>query len=245
MDRRISVLRTVLVWGLGIPITIVISLSALVFYLLTRSPQKVHAHARIWGKILLSLAGSRVELTGAENCTNDHPVLIVSNHQSIYDILAYSACLPIQFHWIAKKELFLIPFVGLSMRAAGYVPIDRGHREKAYQTLGDAGSTLKTKSILIFPEGTRTRSGDMLPFKHGASYLLASAQVPVLPIMISGSYQVLPPGKCSIAPGCILIKIEPEIPTQGMDRTSILQLLENIRTRMADFLSQTNSHASD
>ena len=136
----------------------------------------------------------------------------MSNHQSNFDIFALLAAMPRQIHWIAKKELFDIPLFGPSMRRGGYIPLDRGDGRKALQSMDEAAATIhQGKSVVLFPEGTRTPDGNLLPFKRGGFILARKAAVPVVPVTINGSGKINPAGQIRLYSGDIRITLHPPI----------------------------------
>ncbi|MDD2850842.1 MAG: lysophospholipid acyltransferase family protein, partial [Desulfuromonadaceae bacterium] len=154
-----------------IPLTFFLSASAFVTSLFDTSGKVYAWHARFWARTALAMNGVNVTLSGTEHLP-DGPVVFMSNHQSNFDILALLLMLPRQIHWIAKKELFDIPVFGPSMRRGGYIPLDRGNGRKALQSMDEAAATIhQGKSVVLFPEGTRTEDGKLLPFKRGGFML--------------------------------------------------------------------------
>ncbi|MBN1356557.1 1-acyl-sn-glycerol-3-phosphate acyltransferase [bacterium] len=230
--NRINYFRTCLIWTGGLLWTLVIAILALMVFAVSRSGNSVHWFSRIWSRFLLWLAGVKIRMKGLENVPADHSVLIVSNHQSLCDIFVMAGYLPLRFSWIAKREVFKVPFVGAAMKAANYVPIDRENREQAFQSLENASRILKRHSVVIFPEGTRTRSGELGKFKHGAEHLLAQSGVPVLPVTITNSFERIPPETVGIVPGTINVQVDPEIRTDGLNRRQIAGLMRDIWERM-------------
>lgn len=219
--------------------------SAAVFsYAITRNADTIHAISRKWAAFLLWLTGVRVQMEGLDHIPGNLPVLVISNHQSMMDILVLSAYLPIRFAWIAKRELFRIPLLGSAMKAAGYISIDRENREKAYRSLEIAAEQIRRMSIVIFPEGTRTRTGKLGPFKQGAIHLTEHSRVPILPITITNSFERIPPEKKGIVPGTIHVAIDPIVPTQNLNRAGILAVMDEIRLRMEDRIAASMGDCS-
>ena len=176
--------------------------------------------ARFWGRFGLWLADVRVVVSGTE-LLPDGPVIVMSNHASNFDILILQGRFPRQLSWIAKKELFSIPVFGWSMRRGGYIPLDRGDGRQALKSMEDAAQQIRSgTSVIIFPEGTRTRDGRMLPFKRGGFLLAMKAGVPVVPVSIAGSFSINPGGSLELHPGrSVRLQIHPavQIP-QGVKR---------------------------
>ncbi len=146
-----------------------------------------------WSGHLLDFVGVRLEVRGIEQLQHETgPFIVVSNHQSLYDIPVLYQALPLSLRMAAKKELFRTPIWGKAMRAAGFVEIDRKNRDRAYQALGAAGALLRDEglSLHLAPEGTRSKTGRLGRFKRGAFDLAQAAQLPVLPVCISGAIRV-------------------------------------------------------
>jgi 1-acyl-sn-glycerol-3-phosphate acyltransferase len=161
----------------------------------------------------------------------------MANHQSNFDILALFAGLPVQFRWLAKEELFRIPLFGWAMRRCGYIPIDRSNRKKALQGMEEAVQRIhEGASVVIFPEGTRSPDATLLPFKKGGFILALQAQVPVVPIAISGSNAIMPKHSRWIRGGAIRVDFFPAIPTAGRCAEDRDILLEEVRQSISQAL---------
>jgi 1-acyl-sn-glycerol-3-phosphate acyltransferase len=203
--------RAYLYLAVFIPLTLLFSISAFTLSLLDSSGRVYAWHARLWARLALALNGVEVTLSGAESLP-DGPVIFMSNHQSNFDILALLATLPRQIHWIAKKELFEIPVFGPSMRRGGYIPLDRSDGRKALQSMDEAAATINQgKSVVLFPEGTRSPDGNLLPFKRGGFILARKAAVPVIPVTINGSGVINPASQVRLFSGNIHITLHPAV----------------------------------
>ncbi|MBN1551102.1 1-acyl-sn-glycerol-3-phosphate acyltransferase [bacterium] len=236
---RINLFSTFIGWTFGVPWTILIALSALLVFAIVRKGHVVHSHSKVWARGLLKLTGISVKIHGLEQIPKDQPVLIVANHQSMCDILALAGYLPIPFSWIAKKELFKIPIFGTAMTAAKYIPIDRKNRENAYKTLDLAADVLQSQSVLIFPEGTRSRTGEVRKFKYGAAHIIMNSNQPVLPIAITNSFERMPPDRMGILPGNIQVRILPIISTEGLDRRKSVLLLSRLQQEISAIVAES------
>jgi 1-acyl-sn-glycerol-3-phosphate acyltransferase len=205
--------RAYLFLAVLIPLTILFSVSAIVSTLFDSSGRAYALHARLWARLALTMNCVTVTLSGTEHLP-DGPVIFMSNHQSNFDIFALLAAMPRQIHWIAKKELFDIPLFGPSMRRGGYIPLDRGDGRKALQSMDEAAATIhQGKSVVLFPEGTRTPDGNLLPFKRGGFILARKAAVPVVPVTINGSGRINPAGQIRLYSGNIHITMHPPVVT--------------------------------
>ena len=231
--RPVSWFRTIIAWGLGVPVTGLFSSLALLSFLFTRSGTVVHMCSRGWARTMLYMLGIKVNVSGMENLPGEgESVLIIANHQSAVDILVFAGYFPIRFAWIAKKELFKIPILGPAMKAAGNIAIDRLQKENAFEALDTAAQQLQKLTVVIFPEGTRSRDGRVGKFKAGATFLAHSAGAPLLPVTITGSWERLPPDDWKIAPGTVSIHIDSQIDIGEMSRREISRELQGIRDEM-------------
>ena len=211
--------------------TVILGSTAIVVSFVTGKANWAHVLSRFWSNVNLLAAGVKVRLKGLENLDPGQSYVFLSNHQSGFDILTLSGKLPVQFRWLAKEELFRIPIFGPAMRASGYIPIDRGDRRKALESLNQAAARVQNgTSIAIFPEGTRSPDGVMREFKKGGFILAIKSQQPIAPITISGSYRVLPKrGDWMIHPGTIEVTIGRPISTVGLKTKDNDALMRTVR----------------
>jgi 1-acyl-sn-glycerol-3-phosphate acyltransferase len=148
--------------------------------------------------------------------------------------------LPVQFRWLAKMELFKIPIFGRAMRKAGYISIDRYDRESAFKSLDVAAKKIKSGiSVLIFPEGTRSRDGKIRPFKKGGFVLAIDSGVPIVPVVIKGTFAIMNKGKFRVNPGHVSMIVHKPIDTAAYTRETKEGLMESVRRVMCDGL-ETN-----
>jgi len=193
------------------------------------SQEKTHKLIHFWGRSCLFLAGLKIDIRGAENIPFDTPAIYVSNHQSNFDVPIIYSGLPITFNWLAKKELFQIPLFGHAMKRSGCIRIDRSNRRTTMHSIIAAAQQIKEgASVIIFPEGTRSPDGRLQEFKKGALLIAAKAQVPIVPIAIHGSYQILPKDRWRIVSGKLKLEILSPISTSGLKTSDIGQLTEKI-----------------
>ncbi len=184
--------------------------------------------ARNWAKALLWASGVRVVLEGVENLRTDAPQIVVSNHQSWFDVFALAAHLPVRYRFVAKRELEGIPVFGRAWKSCGHISVDRGNREAAIESLDQAWREIHEDrlTMVLFPEGTRSPDGRVKAFKKGAFVLAIQGQVPVVPVAILGSREIMAKGSSRIRSGEIRLRIGKPIPTGGLtlrDRNRLLQ----------------------
>jgi len=155
----------------------------------------LHKYTCLWSTIVLSLNPIwRIRVTGREKINKRVTYVIVSNHQSGLDIIVLFK-LWIHFKWVAKKSIYYYPFLGWNMWLNRYIALDRMKSSSMRKMMIDAGKTLKSgNSVMIFPEGTRSKNGILQPFKTGAFHIALQAQVPILPVAISGTFEAVRKG---------------------------------------------------
>jgi 1-acyl-sn-glycerol-3-phosphate acyltransferase len=223
-------IRSALLVTLGVAITAFISFWCVIFSIFPNADNKIHKVANLWGKILLLICNTKVEVIGKENILHSKPQIFVANHQSDFDILIALAYIPVQFRWIAKKELFNIPIFGAAMRSAGYIEIDRQNREKALQSLDEAALRIREgKSVMTFPEGTRSRNGEIKPFKQGTFHLAIKSGVSIVPVSIIGSGQIMPKRSLKISSGKVKLVIDKPIDVKNYTLENRQELIKTVR----------------
>lgn len=189
--------------------------------------------SRLWAKIILwsALAGRRVE--GADRVPRDGPVVFMANHESWLDIPVLLASIPVQVRFLAKKSLFGIPFLGWAMRAMDFIPVDRENRREAVKSFEEAAQHIRTgRSVLIFPEETRTRDGNLLPFQRGGFLIAIKAGVPIVPVGLDGPARCLARGSYLLRPGLISIRFGDPLPTADLGVTAKAALMNEVRDAM-------------
>jgi len=193
-----------------------------------------------WSRDILRAAGTPVIAEGLENIPRDRPVMYASNHSSMFDIWALLATLPGSVRFVAKRELFRIPLLGRAMLAVGHVPIDRAARKKAFEAYDEAARTIQrgTSSIGVFPEGTRSRTGELLPFKNAPFGLAIAAHVPIVPVYVHHTFEILPKGAWRLRPRPIQLLVAPPISTTGLCPEDRERLRDEVRAAMVALQSK-------
>ncbi len=181
---------------------------------------------------ILWACGVTLKVRGIEHLMKDESYVFVANHQSYLDIPALFRAVPHNLHFVAKKEIKWVPFIGWYMMATGMIFIDRSNRMKAIASLDKAGQLIKNgKDVLLFPEGTRSKTGEVGEFKKGPFLLASKADIRIVPIHISGTEHVLPAGNFFLKPGKVTVHIGAPITSSGMD---LVQLILHTRKQVVE-----------
>jgi 1-acyl-sn-glycerol-3-phosphate acyltransferase len=186
--------------------------------------------ARLWARIALLGAFVRVRVEGAAKVPRDAVVVYMSNHESWLDIPALLVAVPGQVRFLAKKSLFSVPFLGWAMRAMGFIPVDREHRATAVRSFEEAAERIRAgRSVLLFPEETRTTDGSLLPFQRGGFLIALKAALPIAPVGLEGARRCMPKHSYLLRPGTIVVRFGELVPTAGLGVTAKNQLMERVR----------------
>ena len=210
--------------------TVVIGIPALIVSVFDGSGQWASLFQKAWVFCLLRTNGIQVRAEGLENLKEGGAFILLANHASLLDIPGIVAATPLPVRFIAKKSLTWFPIFGWFMHAAGHVLIERESTPSAIKSLKKASQLMKKGiSVIVFPEGTRSSDGEVKEFKRGAFLLAIQSQAPIVPVSISGTYEMLPRTGCCFRPGAILLKIGPPIATQGLPTHEARRLKEKVR----------------
>ena len=203
------------------------------------TPELCDARLDWWSKRLLEQAEVSLQISGVEHALGGRAFVVMSNHQSLYDIPALFQSLPLRLRMVAKAELFRIPIWAQAMRVAGFVEIDRSARERAIESLERAKLALgRGTSIWIAPEGTRSRDGSLGPFKHGGFHLAAGAGAPILPVSVVGTRSILPAKGANVARGAIVrVTVHPAIDPAAYGNEVNDALVHTVRSSIGSALS--------
>lgn len=181
------------------PTIVILTLFTAVFTILFvpfRNAEFVHKVQQFWSRSFFRLMFLPVTVEGLEHIKPGQSYVFVSNHQSMFDVWLIYGWLPVIFKWLMKAELRKVPFVGTACKAAGHIYVDRKNPKAAIESMENVKKQLKNGiCTVIFPEGTRTKNGQVGRFKRGAFQIALDLKLPVIPISLSGCYDVLPKGK--------------------------------------------------
>ncbi len=229
----LSLLRSALIyWPLTVLCTLLLEPVSLAAALLDRSGRMQHPIVAFWSGLLLRLYGMPVTVTGLERLDLSRPRIYAANHLSALDIPLLYRHLPFQFRIIAHRLVFRVPLVGWHLRASRELMIDPDSVALSRRALREAISTLKQgTSMVIFPEGERSPTGKMLPFRRGAFYVAVEAQVDIVPMAIIGTYEAFPIGSAIMRPRPLRLVIGDAISIAGYTRADLAPLAE--RTQLA------------
>jgi 1-acyl-sn-glycerol-3-phosphate acyltransferase len=211
--------------------------------LAARGGRLQHFCMQRWSRDNLWLSRARVEIEGMEYVDRSNPQLFVANHSGLHDILSLAAYLPIQFRWVAKKSLFRIPFMGWHMRRSGYIPIDRENPREAAKSIMAAAQVIRGGvNAIAFPEGTRSRDGELGKLHSGAFALALRTGVPLVPVVLDGSYRVILPKTLQVNPGTVIrIKIDRPIDVTGYSHSEKHRLMDDVCQVMNRNLAELRS----
>lgn len=200
-------------------------------------------HQTKWARIILKASGIPVTLEGAEHFDMEHAQIVVANHASFFDILALLAWLPVAPKFIAKKELYSIPVFGQAIKAAGHVRIDRGNRKEAFGAYESATKEMKEHklTIVVYPEGTRTRDGNLLPFKKGPFVFGIESGTCIVPCYVGGAFGIQPKGSMRVRPRPLVIALGEPIETNGLSLEDRDALVERARAAMEALKSRVDA----
>ncbi|RFF31920.1 lysophospholipid acyltransferase family protein [Wenzhouxiangella sediminis] len=192
-----------------------------------------------WGRVLTWLVPVRVEVEGLEHIDAEQSYVVVANHQSQFDIPVIYGWIGLDLRWVAKAELSRIPFVAAGCRAIGHIFIDRADPDQARKAINRAVGRLKAGTgLMFFAEGTRSRTGELLPFKKGAFRVAIDQQLPILPVTVVDTREILPARSLRIRPGRVRMIVHAPMETAGLSHKSSGELRRRCHSIVAGALPQ-------
>lgn len=223
-------LHTILAFTVAVVDTVILGAYGTLVGLIPPKGDWTRNGARLWARIILWACGVRLRVEGADKVPTDSPVVFMANHESWLDIPALLVAIPGQVRFLAKKSLFSIPFLGWSMRAMGFIPVDRENRRQAIRSFEEAAARIRAgRSVLVFPEETRTPTGELLPFQRGGFLIALKAQLPIVPVGLQGPRSILPKKHYLLRPGTITVRFGEPVLTAGLGVTAKDALMRQVR----------------
>jgi len=218
---------------------------ALAISILDKKGNLQHQVARIWARGCVSASGAKLRIVGAENLRKHKVAVYASNHTSYMDTPVIFASLPFQFRILARQDLWRIPFIGWYLNRSGQMPIDTGNPRATLSSLGAAVKALRAKmALFVFPEGRRTPDGELQTFLSGAAYLAIRAQVPLVPLALSGTFELLPIHTRHFFPGELTLSVGEPIETVGMSLRQTEELTAQLKNAISELLKAVHPAAS-
>ena len=214
--------------------TVPLSIFVIVASLFTAGKLLYDTVPRFWARWILWASGTRVQLSGIEHIAPGRPQIIAPNHVSWYDVLVLAAYIPKRYRFIAKKELKQVPFFGRAWQAIGHIAIDRSDTQSAIESLDRAARLVREDNscIIIFPEGTRSSSDEMLPFKKGAFVLALHTGLEIVPTGVQGTRAIMPKHSWRVSPGRIIVRFGRPLTTVAHGEGDRDELMARVRSEI-------------
>jgi 1-acyl-sn-glycerol-3-phosphate acyltransferase len=232
-------IRSLFAGAAVVALTVVCGIPATILAIVHPSGDWVLRFGRVWARGICAASGVRVEAHGLESLPRGGCTILISNHQSHFDMIALLVSFPGSFRVVAKRFLFYIPVFGWCLWAAGMIPIDREKRASAIQSLEKAAERIRGGlPVLFFPEGTRSTDGALQPFKKGAFVIALKSGASIVPVSVSGSREILPKGSIRIRAGRVVIRYGTVIPLEGFTTENKESLIEVVRRAVAAGLAE-------
>jgi 1-acyl-sn-glycerol-3-phosphate acyltransferase len=237
MKRFVSPLlisyQLLVAYPLSLVITLMVAVATTILSPLFPNHSVSYFPARWWARAICYLFFVKVKISGLHNINPSHSYIMAANHQSIFDVFIIYGWLPNLFKWIMKAELRRIPFVGRACEAAGHIFINRSNPIATLNSIQKAERQLiNGLSVVIFPEGTRTYTGELGSFKKGAFRIAADLQLPIVPVTINGAYFCLPRQSLFVKPATVTVHFHKPIDIKPFLPDAVHQLIEQTRNRI-------------
>ncbi|HXG92513.1 MAG TPA: lysophospholipid acyltransferase family protein [Blastocatellia bacterium] len=211
----------------------------ILLFLITKKENVIYSPVRAFVRMGLAIVGVRVEVRGLERLDPRQSYIFTPNHQSLIEVPLFVTYLGRNPAYLAKKELFKYPVFGYGIRLIGVVPVDRSNTKSAVESARLATENLRRgKSYIVYPEGTRSPDGRLLPFKKGAFMMAIEAGVPVVPVTISGATKIMPKAQIKVYPSTVRITVHEPISTEGYSKENVAELVESAREKILSALGE-------
>lgn len=210
--------------------TVVLGIPVMVAGLLSRTGNLAFSISKLWAYTMLAVSLVRTQIKNKEKIQKGTSYIIISNHQSLYDIISLVTTLGIQYRWFIKKEVLKIPIFGYALYASRNIFIDRSNTERAIESINRGIKRLpKGASVMVFAEGTRSPDGKIHEFKKGGFMVAVAHKMPILPVTVNGSRRVMPKGSLVFKPGKIQVVVGDPIDTSGYTADTVDELINKTR----------------
>jgi 1-acyl-sn-glycerol-3-phosphate acyltransferase len=212
---------------------------------ITKNENFIYSPVRLFIRAGLAMVGVRVEASGLERLDPHQTYIFTPNHQSLIEVPLWVTYLKRNIAYLGKKEVFKYPIFGYGIRLIGVVPVDRSNSPAAVESARLATENLRRgKSYVVYPEGTRSKDGRLLPFKKGAFMMAIDAGVPIVPITISGATRIMPKAQIKVFPSTVHITIHEPISTEGYSRENVSELVQETRAKIFSALGEEEAELS-
>lgn len=245
MNKLLYILYQPYKWLIFIPFfainTLIFGIAAIIISLVINQKVGSYVCGALWSRLNGILTPISVKVIGKENINKKQSYVIVANHLSAYDIFVLYGWIGIDFKWVMKKEIRKIPGIGFGSEAVGHIFIDRSSSKAALETIKNARDKIKNgTSVAFFPEGTRSKTGKLSRFKKGAFHFAFDLNLPVLPVTITGTDNIIPTGTYDLRPGKAQLIIHKPIDIQNYSREQMQELVEDTREVIRGALPERN-----
>lgn len=214
----------------------------IVLVLITKNENFIYSPVRLFIRAGLAMVGVRVEVSGVERLDPNQTYIFTPNHQSLIEVPLFVTYLGRNPAYLGKKEVFKYPVFGYGIRLIGMVPVDRSNSPAAVESAKLATENLRRgKSYVVYPEGTRSRDGHLLPFKKGAFMMAIDAGVPIVPVTVSGATKIMPKAKVKVFPSTVRLTIHEPISTAGYSKENVVELMERTRAKIFSALDEAEA----